>query len=136
MYWRKGLYIIYQMLLSVSLFEDLVSSFNFVLSVYTITDSLWSDSSSEISQVSTLCNVSKQQPASMGIHEGGADPGGADHEYHEISDEENQDCPLRLDKALNFDFGPSLLDEMDQMFRSLGETSCFFFIFLLNKIYF
>lgn len=43
---------------------------------------------------------------------------GADHEYHEISDEENQDSPLRFDK--NFDFGPSLLAEMDQMFRSLG----------------
>ena len=47
-----------------------------------------------------------------------------DHEYHEISDEENQDSPLRFDKPLSFDFGPSLLDEMDQMFRSLGK---FFF---------
>jgi len=46
---------------------------------------------------------------------------GADHEYHEISDEENQDSPLRFDKTLNFDFGPSLLAEMDQMFRSLGK---------------
>ncbi|XP_015114732.1 activated Cdc42 kinase-like isoform X2 [Diachasma alloeum] len=46
----------------------------------------------------------------------------ADHEYHEISDEENQDSPLRFDKPLNFDFGPSLLDEMDQMFRSLGTS--------------
>lgn len=48
---------------------------------------------------------------------------GADHEYHEISDEENQDSPLRFDKTLNFDFGPSLLAEMDQMFRSLGNFS-------------
>lgn len=47
-----------------------------------------------------------------------ADTLGADHEYHEISDEENQESPLRFDK--NFDFGPSLLAEMDQMFRSLG----------------
>lgn len=45
---------------------------------------------------------------------------GPDHEYHEISDEENQDSPLRFDKPLSFDFGPSLLDEMDQMFKSLG----------------
>lgn len=52
---------------------------------------------------------------------GSMDTVGADHEYHEISDEENQDSPLRFDKPLNFDFGPSLLDEMDQMFRSLGK---------------
>lgn len=45
-----------------------------------------------------------------------------DHEYHEISDEENvQDSPLRGEKPLSFDFAPSLLDEMDQMFRSLGK---------------
>jgi len=50
-----------------------------------------------------------------------ADTLGADHEYHEISDEENQDSPLKFDKTLNFDFGPSLLAEMDQMFRSLGK---------------
>lgn len=47
--------------------------------------------------------------------------GNNDHEYHEISDEENQDSALRFDKPLDFDFGPSLLDEMDQMFRSLGK---------------
>ncbi|CAG5102024.1 Similar to Ack-like: Activated Cdc42 kinase-like (Drosophila melanogaster), partial [Cotesia congregata] len=32
--------------------------------------------------------------------------GNNDHEYHEISDEENQDNALRFDKPLDFDFGP------------------------------
>lgn len=35
------------------------------------------------------------------------------HDYHEISDDET----LQNDKV--FDFGPSLLDEMDFMFRSM-----------------
>ena len=42
------------------------------------------------------------------------------HDYHEISDDET----LQNDKV--FDFGPSLLDEMDFMFRSMttsGEAS-------------
>lgn len=46
--------------------------------------------------------------------------GGADqHEYHEISDEENLvgESP-RFEKS--FDFGPSLLDEMESMFRNLN----------------
>ena len=58
----------------------------------------------------------------------------ADHEYHEISDEENQGSPLRFDKALSFDLGPSLLDEMDQMFRSLGNI--FLMIYRNIKILF
>nr|CAD7397422.1 unnamed protein product [Timema cristinae] len=41
-----------------------------------------------------------------------------DHEYHEISDEENLMDSPRSEKS--FDFGPSLMDEMDAMFRSLG----------------
>ncbi|KAF4528296.1 hypothetical protein B566_EDAN014971 [Ephemera danica] len=41
-----------------------------------------------------------------------------DHEYHEISDEENGVESPRFEKS--FDFGPSLLDEMDAMFKSLG----------------
>lgn len=69
--------------------------------------------------MTTAGNASKQ---SMTTNIGSStDTLGADHEYHEISDEENQDSPLRFDKALNFDFGPSLLAEMDQMFRSLGK---------------
>ncbi|XP_076636618.1 activated Cdc42 kinase-like isoform X2 [Colletes latitarsis] len=71
-------------------------------------ESLWSDSSSELCQA--VANSSQSETL------------GADHEYHEISDEENQDSPLRFDKTLNFDFGPSLLAEMDQMFRSLGSS--------------
>lgn len=68
--------------------------------------------------MTTGVNVNKQSVTSnMGAS---TDTLGADHEYHEISDEENQDSPLRFDKTLNFDFGPSLLAEMDQMFRSLG----------------
>lgn len=42
------------------------------------------------------------------------------HDYHEISDEET----VQNDKV--FDFGPSLLDEMDLMFRSMtasGDTA-------------
>ncbi|XP_015592251.1 uncharacterized protein LOC107266364 isoform X2 [Cephus cinctus] len=83
-------------------------------------DSLWSDTSSEISHLGTLGHAGKR---SMSANlPGSTDTVGADHEYHEISDEENQDSPLRFDKPLNFDFGPSLLDEMDQMFRSLGSS--------------
>ncbi|XP_065218469.1 activated Cdc42 kinase-like isoform X1 [Planococcus citri] len=41
-----------------------------------------------------------------------------DHEYHEIGNEElNAESP-RFEKT--FDFGPSLLDEMDAMFKTLG----------------
>lgn len=65
----------------------------------------------------TTAGNANKQPMSSNIDNSG-DTLGADHEYHEISDEENQDSPLRFDK--NFDFGPSLLAEMDQMFRSLG----------------
>ncbi|XP_063223749.1 activated Cdc42 kinase-like isoform X2 [Bacillus rossius redtenbacheri] len=43
-----------------------------------------------------------------------------DHEYHEISDEENLMDSPRSEKS--FDFGPSLMDEMDAMFRSLGSS--------------
>ncbi|XP_068084368.1 activated Cdc42 kinase-like [Anabrus simplex] len=43
-----------------------------------------------------------------------------DHEYHEISDEENAVESPRFENS--FDFGASLLDEMDAMFRSLGGT--------------
>lgn len=74
---------------------------------------------SEICHVTTNSNANKQAMTSnLGSN---TDALGADHEYHEISDEENQDSPLRFDKTLNFDFGPSLLAEMDQMFRSLGK---------------
>ncbi|KOC67948.1 Tyrosine-protein kinase PR2 [Habropoda laboriosa] len=80
-------------------------------------ESLWSDASSEVCHVA---NSSKQSvPLNVASNN---DTLGADHEYHEISDEENQDSPLRFDKTLNFDFGPSLLAEMDQMFRSLGSS--------------
>ncbi|XP_076377570.1 activated Cdc42 kinase-like isoform X4 [Megalopta genalis] len=83
-------------------------------------ESLWSDTSSEMCHLGTIANSSKQ---SISINmTNSTDVLGADHEYHEISDEENQDSPLRFDKTLNFDFGPSLLAEMDQMFRSLGSS--------------
>ncbi|CAK9818256.1 Activated Cdc42 kinase-like [Anthophora plagiata] len=83
-------------------------------------ESLWSDANSEVCHVA---NLSKQSvPLNVASNN---DTLGADHEYHEISDEENQDSPLRFDKTLNFDFGPSLLAEMDQMFRSLGKLSNF-----------
>lgn len=39
------------------------------------------------------------------------------HDYHEISDDET----LQNDKV--FDFGPSLLDEMDFMFRSMTTSA-------------
>lgn len=75
-------------------------------------ESLWSDSESSHFDMTDNAKQLKSVDAT-----------GADHEYHEISDEENQDSPLRFDKPLNFDFGPSLLDEMDQMFKSLGWCS-------------
>ncbi|XP_018045384.1 PREDICTED: tyrosine-protein kinase PR2 isoform X2 [Atta colombica] len=80
---------------------------------------LWSDMNSEICHA-TGNNANKQAMTSN--IDSNADTLGADHEYHEISDEENQDSPLKFDKTLNFDFGPSLLAEMDQMFRSLGSS--------------
>ncbi|KAG7212493.1 hypothetical protein KM043_012804 [Ampulex compressa] len=83
-------------------------------------DSLWSDTNSEICHVGTVGNATK--PTVTSNMTSSTDTLGADHEYHEISDEENQDSPLRFDKTLNFDFGPSLLAEMDQMFRSLGSS--------------
>ncbi|XP_068986217.1 activated Cdc42 kinase-like isoform X1 [Bombus flavifrons] len=80
-------------------------------------ESLWSDVNSEI------CHAANSSKQSVPLNvAGNNDTLGADHEYHEISDEENQDSPLRFDKTLNFDFGPSLLAEMDQMFRSLGSS--------------
>ncbi|KAJ8929303.1 hypothetical protein NQ314_018010 [Rhamnusium bicolor] len=39
-----------------------------------------------------------------------------DHEYHEISDEENTNSP-------NLDLGPSLMAEMEMMFSSLGQQN-------------
>jgi len=93
----------------------LLKKYSVVLYVYL--ESLWSDINSEICHVTTSNNANKQAMASnVGSN---TDILGADHEYHEISDEENQDSPLRFDK--NFDFGPSLMAEMDQMFRSLGK---------------
>ncbi|XP_076180051.1 activated Cdc42 kinase-like isoform X3 [Ptiloglossa arizonensis] len=83
-------------------------------------ESLWSDTSSEICHVGAVANSSIQSVSTNMANS--MDTLGADHEYHEISDEENQDSPLRFDKTLNFDFGPSLLAEMDQMFRSLGSS--------------
>ncbi|XP_011880616.1 PREDICTED: tyrosine-protein kinase PR2 isoform X6 [Vollenhovia emeryi] len=85
-------------------------------------ENLWSlsDMNSEICHVTAGSNANKQAMTSnVGSN---TDVLGADHEYHEISDEENQDSPLRFDKTLNFDFAPSLLAEMDQMFRSLGSS--------------
>lgn len=74
-----------------------------------------------MSQANTESNAKKQSITSnIGSN---TDVLEADHEYHEISDEENQESPLRFDKTLNFDFGPSLLAEMDQMFRSLGKRN-------------
>lgn len=89
-------------------------------------DGLWSDTTSELSFTSTNHNkINKKNHQHDSIImpncASAIEALGADHEYHEISDEENQDSPLRFDKPLNFDFGPSLLDEMDQMFRSLGK---------------
>ncbi|XP_076221011.1 activated Cdc42 kinase-like isoform X1 [Nomia melanderi] len=83
-------------------------------------ESLWSDASSDMCHLGTIANSSKQSVSTNMMNS--TDALGADHEYHEISDEENQDSPLRFDKTLNFDFGPSLLAEMDQMFRSLGSS--------------
>lgn len=89
--------------------------------LYVYIESLWSDVSSEICKVNTESNAKKQSITSnIGSN---TDVLEADHEYHEISDEENQESPLRFDKTLNFDFGPSLLAEMDQMFRSLGKRN-------------
>lgn len=100
--------------------------------LYVYIESLWSDVSSEICQVNTESNAKKQSITSnIGSN---TDVLEADHEYHEISDEENQESPLRFDKTLNFDFGPSLLAEMDQMFRSLGKRKWKIFYFL-HKMY-
>jgi len=74
---------------------------------------------SEICHITTGSNANKHAMTSNVGNK--TDALGADHEYHEISDEETQDSPLKFDKTLNFDFGPSLLAEMDQMFRSLGK---------------
>lgn len=85
-----------------------------------LADVPWSDTASDISHLGTSVGGNAKQPS---INSGTIDAlsmTGLDHEYHEISDEESHDSPLRFDKPLNFDFGPSLLDEMDQMFRSLG----------------
>ncbi|XP_016843938.1 activated Cdc42 kinase-like [Nasonia vitripennis] len=81
-------------------------------------ESLWSDSCSEISH---LGNATNNIPPSM-VSSTDSSTVCADHEYHEISDEENQESPRGFEKPLSFDFGPSLLDEMDQMFRSLGSS--------------
>ncbi|KAI4499055.1 hypothetical protein M0802_005921 [Mischocyttarus mexicanus] len=86
-------------------------------------DNLWSDVNSEMCQMGNVPNASKQSSVVSSNAIGNIESLGADHEYHEISDEENQDSPLRFDKTLNFDFGPSLLAEMDQMFRSLGSSA-------------
>ncbi|XP_047363936.1 uncharacterized protein LOC124954694 isoform X3 [Vespa velutina] len=86
-------------------------------------DSLWSDVNSEMCQLGSISNAGKQATVVSSNPIGNIESLGADHEYHEISDEENQDSPLRFDKTLNFDFGPSLLAEMDQMFRSLGSSA-------------
>ncbi|XP_043507021.1 uncharacterized protein LOC122527153 isoform X2 [Frieseomelitta varia] len=80
-------------------------------------ENLWSDVNSEVCHAAN----SSKQPVPLNAASNN-DALGTDHEYHEISDEENQDSPLRFDKTLNFDFGPSLLAEMDQMFRSLGSS--------------
>ena len=77
-------------------------------------ENLWSD-------VNEVCHTANSSKQSVPLNMASNNDLGADHEYHEISDEENQDSPLRFDKTLNFDFGPSLLAEMDQMFRSLGK---------------
>ncbi|XP_012257939.2 activated Cdc42 kinase-like isoform X5 [Athalia rosae] len=81
----------------------------------------WSDTASDISHLGTTSSTTKQPSLTTGMSDVLGTPG-LDHEYHEISDEESHDSPLRFDKPLNFDFGPSLLDEMDQMFRSLGSS--------------
>lgn len=87
--------------------------------IYVYSESLCSDTNSELCHVTTEGNGNKQSVTSnIGST---TNILGTDHEYHEISDEENQDSPLKFDKTLNFDFGPSLLAEMDQMFRSLGK---------------
>lgn len=89
-----------------------------IIYFYCMIESLWSDSCSEISH---LGNATNNIPPSM-VSSTDSSTVCADHEYHEISDEENQESPRGFDKPLSFDFGPSLLDEMDQMFRSLGKS--------------
>ncbi|KAJ8669292.1 hypothetical protein QAD02_000551 [Eretmocerus hayati] len=83
-------------------------------------ESMWSDTCSEISQLGPN-NASNNIPDPM-VSSTDSSTICGDHEYHEISDEENQNSPMRFDKPLSFDFGPSLLDEMDEMFRSLGSS--------------
>lgn len=87
--------------------------------MFFLLESSWPDPPPMISCVEVINNPTKASTISeiMGI----GDSTNADHEYHEISDEEIQSNVLRFDKPLDFDFGPSLLDEMDQMFRSLGK---------------
>ncbi|KAJ4433872.1 hypothetical protein ANN_16185 [Periplaneta americana] len=71
-------------------------------------DAAWSDTASESSVSQTATGGGK----------GGGPKFLLDHEYHEISDEEGAVESPRFEKS--FDFGPSLLDEMDAVFRSFG----------------
>ncbi|KAJ9589855.1 hypothetical protein L9F63_017010 [Diploptera punctata] len=72
-------------------------------------DVSWSDSQSDtqVSQTASGSGAKVSGPKFL-----------LDHEYHEISDEEGAVESPRFEKS--FDFGPSLLDEMDAVFRSLG----------------
>lgn len=74
---------------------------------------------SEICHVTTSSNTNKQ--AMTSTVDSNTDTFEADHEYHEISDEENQDSPLKYDKTLHLDFGPSLIAQMDEILKSFGE---------------
>lgn len=50
----------------------------------------------------------------------------SDHEYHEISDDDKDKTVAespRFEKHFDFELGPSLLDEMDAMFRNLGSDN-------------
>lgn len=64
-------------------------------------------------------NASKQPVTSNMVSS--TDTLGADHEYHEISDEENQESPKA--EKYEFDFGPSLMAEMAQVFGSFGKST-------------
>ncbi|PSN56233.1 Tyrosine-protein kinase PR2 [Blattella germanica] len=73
------------------------------------TDASWSSSVSESSVSQTMAGAGKASGEPKFL---------LDHEYHEISDEELTVESPRFEKS--FDFGPSLLDEMDAVFRSFG----------------
>jgi len=69
----------------------------------------------------TASDISMSHTATGGIGKAGGPKFLLDHEYHEISDEEGATESPRFEKT--FDFGPSLLDEMDAVLRSFRGSS-------------